>query len=239
MSVARDKNEGRKVIKQLCLTYKSISPFWRFTIYAITFLLISGGTFLTLYLSKIDTLRSIQSEINKVEGDILKGKQLQARCKLPTEDEKKAWSEIKKNFFRRIPPEKKLLQLVKDIAKIAHDCSIYDISFAMPHTPRNSSSKNNYKTISSSVTDIIPDPMPEAHSISLDQSNEVDLIKLNQFSIKTSFHCRYQDLSHFLNGISTLPRVLAVSSLKIERKLPLMEVEMSINAFYAEGREDA
>ena len=98
----------------------------------IVFLIISGIISLPLYLSEINVLKSIQSAINKVEDDVTKGKQLQARCSLPTENEKEVWNEMENEFSRSIPPEKKLLSLVKDIAKIAHDCSIYDISFSMP-----------------------------------------------------------------------------------------------------------
>ena len=220
------------MIKNLYLSFKTLSPSLRLALYAVAFLLVCCIIFLPLYLSKINELKSIQSEINEVENNLLEGKQLQARCELPTEDEKKVWSEIRYSLYGRIPPEKRLLKLVKDIAKVAYDCSIYDVSFSMPD------SAEDYRRMNS-VNDNISNPIIETAAASSAQGNMPDDIKLNRFSIKTSFHCRYQDLARFLKGINNLPRLIEVESLEIKRRLPLMEVEMAINAFYSKGREDA
>ena len=223
------------MFKQLYLTYKAISPSLKLTIYMIVFLIISGIISLPLYLSEINMLKSIQSAINKVEDDVTKGKQLQARCSLPTENEKEVWNEMENEFSRSIPPEKKLLSLVKDIAKIAHDCSIYDISFSMP----DANSTGNHSTISLSGTDTMAGPIPGAGTIPPTQGSETGVKTPHQLLITTSFHCRYRDLDRFLKGISDLPRVVKVDTLKIDRKLPLMSVKMTLNAFYAKEREDA
>ena len=149
------------------------------------------------------------------------------------------WSELRNEFSRSIPPEKKLLSLVKDIAKIAHDSSIYDISFSMPDAKGNSRSTGNHSNISLPVANTMADSIPEAGATPSPQGGENGVKRPHQLLINTTFHCRYQDLDHFLEGISTLPRVFEVATLKIERKLPLMSVNLTLKAFYAQGREDA
>ena len=220
------------MFKDLYLGFKALSPSLRFALYAIAFFLVCIIVFLPLYLTKIKELNSIQSQINDVENNLLEGKALEARCNLPTDDEKKIWWEVKDNLFRRIPPEKRLLQLVKDIAKVAEDCSIYDVSFSMPDAQANSIRRNR-------AVDNFPNSSMGTNDSPASQGNKTVDVKLDKFTIRTDFHCEYQELANFLKGINDLSRLIEVESLQIKRRLPLMEVEIAINAFYSKGREDA
>lgn len=220
------------MFKDLYLGYKELSPSLKLALYAIAFFLLCIIVFLPLYIAKINELNTIQLQINEVENNLVEGKSLEARCDLPTDDEKKLWSEVRDNLYRKIPPEKRLLQLVKDIAKVAEDCSIYDLSFSMPESQANSLRRNR-------SVDNFPNSGVERSVLHANQGNEVIDVKLDKFTIRTDFHCEYQDLAHFLKGISNLDRLLEVESLEIKRRLPLMEVEIAINAFYSKGGEDA
>jgi len=226
------------MVTQLYYTYKTLSPTLRVTLWTITLLLLSGVLFLPLYLSRIAELRSIQSQINEVEGNVVRGKQLEARCTLPTEDEEKVWRDMRKTFSKRVPAEKKLLPLVKDIAKIAHDCSIYDISFSMPQSEGEDRCMNRQNSLHP-IMDTFSNTGHGAIAAPISQGHDGGGISLKRVSLHTSFHCRYRDLANFLKGVSNLLRLLEVESLTIERKLPLIAVEMVIIAFYSEVSENA
>jgi Tfp pilus assembly protein PilO len=230
---------AKMVLPPLLLFYKQVSPSLKYTLSVLICVLVGGGIFLPLYLSKINQLKTLQSEIKEVEETILKGQQLQARCAPLTEEEKRTRSEMREKFSKGIPPEGGLLVLVKDIANIAQECSIYDISFSMATTAEHSSSQKSSTLKAATVTGSASDPSLGASTSSFTQGIEGEGITLNQISLRTTFHCRYQDLADFLKGISTLPRIIEVESITIERKLPLMDVEIALNAFYSEGRQDA
>ena len=84
-----------------------------------------------------------------------------------------------------------------------------------------------------------PNSAAEEDASPADEGNSILDLKLNTFTIRTDFHCEYQALAHFLKGINNLDRLLEVESLEIKRRLPLMEVEIAIHAFYSQGRDDA
>ena len=220
------------MFRDLYIHYKTLSPSLKYALYATAFFLLCIIIFLPIYLAKINELNAIQSRIKEVENNLLEGKALKARCNLPTDDEKKIWLEVRDDLFKRIPPEKRLLQLVKEIASVAEDCSIHDVSFSMPVSQENSIGTN--RTVVNS-----PNASIERDMLSAKQENEMDDVKMDKFTIRTVFHCEYQELAHFLKKINNLARLLEIESLEIKRRLPLMEVEMAIHAFYSQGRDDA
>ena len=64
-------------------------------------------------------------------------------------------------------------------------------------------------------------------------------IQLDHFLLKTSFHCRYQDLAGFSEGIERLPRLLEIKSFQIRRELPMVAVELVLKAYYLEKESNA
>lgn len=212
--------------------FQSLSPLWKLALYATAFSLACVIVFLPLYLTKMNELKAIQSQIREVENNLREGKDLQARCDLPTDEEKKLWSEVRDNLFKRIPPEKRLLQLVKDIASVADDCSIHDIAFTMPDSQMGS-------VVKDTTRQRFPNAPAERSTVSPDLRNQMPDAQLQTLTIRTDFHCAYQALAHFLKGINALDRLLEVESLVIKRRLPLMEVELAIHAFYTQEGEDA
>ena len=227
------------MIENAVLYYRELSPSVRYALVTGVFLLVSGIVFLFLFLSKNAELKSLHVQIKEVEMNVVNGKELQARCKLPTDDEKSVWYEVREEYYEKIPQDKKVLELVKEIAKTALDCSIYDISFSMPTVSGDASGSTAQAATAASVPAGMSDAVFDAPDPAGDHEKEVTDIKKNQFAIKTSFHCEYKDLGRFLEALSRLPRMLELAALTIERRVPLMEVEMTINAFYAEGMEDA
>lgn len=227
------------MIESVMLYYRELSPSVRYALVTGLFLLISGIAFLFLFLSKNAELQSLRLQVKEVEGNIVNGKELQARCELPTEDEKSVWYEVRDEYYEKIPQEKKVLGLVKEIAKTALDSSIYDISFSMSTVPGDATGFTAQASTAASVPAGMADAVFDAPDHELTSDNEVIDIPRSQFAIKTSFHCNYRDLAHFLEALSRLPRMLELATLSIERRVPLMEVEMTLNAFYVEGMEDA
>ena len=219
--------------------YKQLSPSVRYLSVTALFLFASGMVFLFLCLSKNAELQSVRVQVEEVERYIQNGRELQARCTLPTEAEKSLWHVLRDEYHKKIPPERKALELVREIAKTAHDCSIYDISFSLLNTSGDAAGSAERRATVVSPPRVISDAIFDAPAPGPDHESDTNLIRKNQFAINTSFHCTYRDLALFLEALSGLPRMLELTTLTIERKVPLMKVEMTINAFYAEEMVDA
>ncbi len=214
--------------------YKTLSPSLKFTIGLLLCTIVSGGIFFTLYHSGIAQLRSVRQALTAVEDNITKVKELQMRCAPASTDEKKLWKEVHEAFAMRVPSDKMLLPLMNDIARVAQECSIYDISFSLPEQQENLLLPRGQTASIAATDERFADPAGGDTVIPYPQDRGDTSIKLSNFLVQTSFHCRYQELGSFLKGVCALPRLLEVESLTIERKLPLMEVKIILRAFYSE-----
>ena len=209
-------------------TLKDKPPLLRIGIILLPFILISSGAYLFLFAPKIKEIGRVTDELAAIEKKILDARILKSECDLPTDEEKRFWEETKLELWSKIPPQENLLSLMEDLAKIAKEVGIRDISFDLEKKGGASRLERQPP---------VPSPM-EAEAAPPGQITSLEL-KLDSFFLKTSFHCHYQYLASFSEGVERLPRLLEIESLQIKRELPMMAVELVLKAYYLKREKNA
>ncbi len=87
-----------------------------------------------LYAFKIKEMRKFVVEIERVEAEEVKFSQLRSEFESTSEEEKAEWKRVEGKFYSVIFPERDNLQLIEELAKVAKECNISDISFNTDYT---------------------------------------------------------------------------------------------------------
>lgn len=95
------------------------------TIIGLFCLLICG----VIYALKIKEKRKFIVEIERVKAEEVKSSQLRFEFKSVNEEEKEKWKIVEGKFYSVLFPGRDALQLIEELAKIAKECNISDISF--------------------------------------------------------------------------------------------------------------
>jgi hypothetical protein len=60
-------------------------------------------------------------------------------------------------------------------------------------------------------------------------------IKRNSFDLTISFECDYGSLVEFLKGLRSLNRLVEVTAMEVNRKVPEVEVKLTLRSYYTPG----
>ncbi len=186
-----------------------------------------GSVYLFLFAPKIKEIDRVSNELAYFEEKICEAKRLRAAYGIPGEKEKMCWEETKVRFWSKIPSGENLLQLMENLAGLARESGIMDISFC-PVKRGGAGRLGRQLTLS-----LRSKKEAESNSVCALES------KLDSFFLETSFHCHYRELADFLEGVETLPRLIEMESIYIRRELPKIAVEMAIKAYFLKREKDA
>lgn len=208
--------------------FKENPPLVQVGIILFLLLVTSFVIYLFLFSPKLKEISSIKTKLDSLEENILKASKLKNEYNLPTEEEKMLWEKTRLELWSKIPPQKNSLLLMKNLALLARQFRIKDISFDIIKSGEASRLGRQ---------SALPSP-GETKTASSEEAFALEL-KPNFFFLKTSFHCRYQDLAAFLEGVESLPRLLEIKLLLIKRELPLMAADLTIKAYFLPREKDA
>lgn len=172
------------------------------------------------YLPKIKELRRIQVEINRVEKEVEKAQRIERGVQPPSPEEERRWKEVESRLYSMIPGGKDIFQLTYELARLAKEYNILDISF-------KSGGEINP-----------PAGQKEAPSESLSQAQRTLGKDLDHLLVKLFFQADYRDLAYFLAESPDIGRFLEIESVMIKRDFPLISVEMRVKAYYNQVSKD-
>lgn len=181
------------------------------TIIGLFCLLICG----VIYALKIKEMRKFVVEIERVEAEEVKFSQLRFEFKSVNEEEKEEWKRVEGKFYSMLFPEKDILQLIEELAKVAKECNISDISF--------------------NTDNIIGDSVQKASASTFEDIS----IEVDYFTVKFSLQCQYQELARFIDGIENLPHLVEIESMEIKRGIPLITADLVVKACYSKEENHA
>ncbi|MDP2984201.1 MAG: hypothetical protein Q8O92_12840 [Candidatus Latescibacter sp.] len=181
------------------------------TIIGLFCLLICG----VIYALKIKEKRKFIVEIERVKAEEVKSSQLRFEFKSVNEEEKEKWKIVEGKFYSVLFPGRDALQLIEELAKIAKECNISDISFNTDYT--------------------IDDSLQKAYASTFEDIS----IKVDCFAVKFSLQCQYQELARFIDGIENLRYLVEIESMEIKRGIPLITADLVVKAYYSKEENHA
>ena len=168
-----------------------------------------------LYTFKIREIGKLKAEINRVEAEEAELSHPQVTFQPPAEEEREEWEKAEERLWLVIFPEKDVPQLIEELAKVAKEYNISDISFSTG-----------------------PVVAEGGRRVSPSLSNDVSVEGLlpaekDHFAVKVSLRCQYRQLARFLDGITDLVRLVEIESLEVKRGLPRISVDMVVKTYYS------
>ena len=166
-----------------------------------------------IYIHKIREMEKIKARIRQDEVQI----QETNGTWISPKEAKERQRDLESRLRVLIPSKKDYPGLIREIARLARDLNIQDITF-----------KDTNK-LSPNVIEGEKQASPE---LSVLPGRDI-----SHFSIGISFHSRFRDLAYFLQEIQGIGRFVEIDSLVIKRSLPMISVDMVLVVYYRQGSE--
>ncbi|MEE9569229.1 MAG: type 4a pilus biogenesis protein PilO [Candidatus Binatia bacterium] len=186
------------------------SPFFAATIGIVAIALFVFWTF------KFQNIRAIKREIAQLEAKLASGQKLWRQFPPLGPEEKRKLQEAQKRLIRKLPEDKDLPSLLQEVSRLAQEHNLLDVSFKTGDTagPSGKSSVVAATTATPKVN-------------TADDSKAVD-----SFPIQVSFSGDYKEVAYFLEALKGLPRLVRTQSLQVQRDVPLVRTEVTLQAYY-------
>ncbi len=175
--------------------------------YLLIFLLLIGATtFVYFFIHALRRLTSERLSVTQMHEKLTAQRHAIEGFQHPTEEEKHFWTDSKRRLKAMCQSSADTLLLIDELAKQASYCDIGDFMIA----PQGMSS---HDTDEDFFIERLPLGMRE-----------------NKLLLKISFHANYESLGRFLRLFDEHSYEASILSLNVKRALPLVSVEMEIEA---------
>ena len=189
------------------------SPFFAATIGVVAIALFVFWGF------KIQNIQAIKREIAQLEAKLASGQELWRQFPPLGPGEKREFQEAQKRLIRKLPEDKDLPSLLQEVSRLAQEYNLLDVSFKTGDTAGPSGK--------SSVV---------AATTATPKVNTADDSKVvGSFPIQVSFSGDYKEIAYFLEALKGLPRLVSTQSLQVQRDVPLVRAEVTLQAYYKKG----
>ncbi len=167
-----------------------------------------------LYIHKIREMEDIKARIKQAEAGI----QETNGTGISLKEAKERQKDLESRLRVLIPYEKDYPGLIREIARLARELNIQDITF---------------KDTNKLSPNVIEGERQASPELSVLPGRDI-----SHFSIGISFHSRFRDLAYFLQEIQGIGRFIEIDSLVIKRSFPMISVDMVIIVYYRQRSED-
>lgn len=182
--------------------------------------------------SDLDELRL---RLQREERNLLQMKEGLAGFQEPPEAEKARWKKVEKEFNTKIPREKDLLGLIQDLSSIAAGLGIKDISILLQPGEKEEEEEELLKRPAPPPPTAGPGPAATFPTGAPQVAGPAGKLKLllKKVRIKAEFHAPYKTVAYFIDEIGKLDRAVELVSIKIERDLPMIDVTLVLQSYFA------
>lgn len=163
---------------------------------------------------KLQKFHGIRREIARVERDLAAGQKLWRQFPPLGPEEKRDLQEAQERLLRKLPKDKEIPLLLQEISRLALEYSLSDVSFKTDRAAPGSASVVA-ATAAAKKADGAGDSKPIA-----------------SFPMRLAFAGDYREIAYFLEALQDLPRLVRIQSLRMERGVPLVVVEILLRAYY-------
>ena len=195
--------------------------------YVVKFLL--GAVALALVVASVMKLRNIQrfkGEISELESRLSQGQEIWKRYPPLSASARSDLERAQARLFRVLPKDRDVPSLLQEVARLARDHRLADISF---HTADGLATPGAATRSAASQT-AGSGPGQSPAPATAQGSKPIEAVPA-----KVAFAGDYRDIAFFLEGLSKIPRLVTVQSLKVQRGFPLLSAEVILQAYYQKG----
>jgi Tfp pilus assembly protein PilO len=211
----------------------SIAPRYRVVVGLIVLVL---GAF---ELFKMYQLQRMKAEIAQLESQLGQGQGVWNEFPPLTPVERRDLQKAQERLFHLLPKDKDIPLLLQEVSRLGRDYNLTDISFntgnggAAPGAGQAAQVGGGQTGAPASP---VPQAVvPQAAPSSPDTPPQESSGPIDSFPLKVAFSGDYREIAYFLEALQKLPRLVTVQSLKVQRAVPQVAVELVLRAYYQKG----
>jgi Tfp pilus assembly protein PilO len=216
----------------------SIAPRYKVVVGLIVLVL---GAF---ELFKIYQLQRMKVEIAQLESQLGQGQGVWNEFPPLTPVERRDLQKAQERLFHLLPKDKDIPLLLQEVSRLGRDYNLTDISFntgdgaAAPGVGQAAQVGGGQAGAPASPVPqaVVPQAVvPQAAPSSPDAPPQASSGPIDSFPLKVAFSGDYREIAYFLEALQKLPRLVTVQSLKVQRAVPQVAVELVLRAYYQKG----
>lgn len=182
-----------------------------------------------LCLFKFLSIQRVKGDIARLEIELGRGQELWNRYPPLSPAQRKDLQETQRRLFQMLPREKEIPSILEEIAGLARNNNLVEISFAtghgaVPGAPPPATSPG------AAVAAQAPGVKAPAPGAQAEGAKPIESIP-----IKMAFSGDHRSLALFLEGLKKLSRLVTVQSLNVKRGIPLLTADIELHAYYQKG----
>lgn len=170
-----------------------------------------------LWLFKFLSIQRVKGDIARVEIELSRGQELWNRYPPLSAAQRKDLEETQRRLFQMLPREKEIPSILEEIAGLARDYNLVEISFA---------------TGGGAVPGAPPPATSPATAVAAQAAGAKPI---ESIPITMAFSGDHRGLALFLEGLKKLSRLVTVQSLNVKRGIPLLTADIVLHAYYQKG----
>lgn len=195
-------------------------------------------------LFKLFQVQRMKAEIAQLESQLGKGQESWNEFPPLAPAERTDLERAQGRLFRLLPKDKDIPLLLQEISRLARDHSLSDVSF---NTGNGAAAPGAGQTAQvgggqvGSAANPVPQAVvpqaavPQATPAPADAPEETGSGPIASFPVKMAFAGDYREIAYFLEELQKLPRLVTLQSLKAQRAVPQVSVELVLHAYYQKG----
>lgn len=191
-------------------------------------------------IAKIYHIQSMKNEIVRLETKLGKGQEVWRDYPPLTPAERRDLQRSQERLFRMLPKDKDkdIPSLLQEVSRLARDYNLSEVSFntgdgaATPGGGQKAAPEAGQTVVPGGAAPqaVVVQPAPPAPAAVKESSGPID-----SFPLKVTFSGDYREVAHFLEALQKLPRLVTIQSLKVQRAVPEVVVELVLHTYYQKG----
>jgi Tfp pilus assembly protein PilO len=184
----------------------------------------------SLCLFKFLSIQRVNGDIARLEIELSRGQELWKGYPPLSAAQRKDLEATERRLFQMLPREKEIPAILEEIAGLARNNNLVEISFAAgdgaaPGAPPPAPAPG------AAVAAQAPGAKPPAPgAAAADGAKPIESIPITM-----AFSGDHRGLAMFLEGLKKLSRLVTVQSLSVKRGIPLLTADIVLHAYYQKG----
>ncbi|MGH7830742.1 MAG: type 4a pilus biogenesis protein PilO, partial [Candidatus Binatia bacterium] len=211
----------------------AIPPRYRL---AVSLIAVALGAF---ELFKLFHVQRMKAEIAQLENQLGKGQESWNEFPPLTATERRDLKKAQARLFRLLPKDEDIPLLLQEISRLARDHNLSDVSF---NTGNGAAAPGAGQTaqvgggrVGAPASPAPQAVVPQTEPSSPDTPPPGTSGPIDSFPVKMAFAGDYREIAYFLEELQKLPRLVTLQSLKAQRAVPQVAVELVLHAYYQKG----
>lgn len=189
-------------------------------------------------LFKMYRIQSMRSEISRLEAELVKGQETWQQFPPLAPTERRELLRAQERLFYLLPKDKDIPLLLQEISRLGRDYSLTDVSFNTSDAPAMQEAQQPGQPVAGpsvvgqgATTPAVVPQIGQGEAV----APEANSGPIDSFPVKMAFAGDYREIAYFLEELQKLPRLVTLQSVKAQRAVPQVAVEVVLRAYYQKG----